>query len=134
MKTYMSQLLGNFKISKIPELLNLLFNYISNNFGQNWFLALASTIIIVFLSLELFTLSLNFPISNDIFEVLKWKIGLIFEYINPTTKIKDFADSLGINHEKLTSNSKFIFGITRFVVIPYFVYQLIAAFRKHGKK
>ncbi|WP_435353931.1 hypothetical protein [Emticicia sp. SJ17W-69] len=134
MKTYMSQLFSNFKISKIPELLNLLFNYISNNFGQNWLLALISTILIVFISLELFTRSLNFPITDNIFEALKWKMGLMFEYINPTTKIKDFADSLGLAHEKLTSNSKFIFGITRFVVIPYFVYQLIAAFRKHGKK
>lgn len=134
MKTYMSQLLTNLKVSQIPEFLNLVFNRISNNFGQSWFLALTSTIIIVFLSLELFTRSLNFPISNDILGALKWKMGLMFEYINPTTKIKDFADSLGIKHENLTSNSKFIFGLTRFVIIPYFVYQLIAAFRKHGKK
>lgn len=135
MRTYMSQLFKNFKFSQIPEILNLILNQISNNFGQSWFLPLIITILVIFISLELFTRSLNFPISNDIWGALKWKMGLMFEYINPTTKINAFADSLLVKENvKLTSKSRFIFGLTRFVIIPYFVYQLIAAFRKHGKK
>lgn len=134
MRTYMSQLFKNFKLSQIPEILNLILNQISNNFGQSWFLPLIITILVIFISLELFTRSLNVPISDDIWGALKWKMGLMFEFINPTTKIKDFADSLSVPHQNLNSKSRFIFGLTRFVIIPYFVYQLIAAFRKHGKK
>ncbi|MFN3849150.1 MAG: hypothetical protein ACK4NY_06960 [Spirosomataceae bacterium] len=135
MKTYYKQLWQEFNIKKIPEILNLSLNWISNNFGQSWFLALILALTVIFISLELLTYSLGFSATNNIIYAIKWKLGLIFDFIHPTTKLNDFIKNLtGELPSNISWLTKFIFGFSRFVVIPFFIYQLIAAFRKYGKK
>jgi hypothetical protein len=128
-------------ISNLPEIFNLGLNFISSNFGQSWFLALVTTLIVSFLSLELFFYTVGLSATFQLFPP-RWypeifeldRLNYFWEYLLPLTKI-DFLEGecLPLNTRYSTA-SKTVFYVSKYVVIPYFIYQFIQAFRKHGKK
>ncbi len=132
------------------ETLNLFVNKWSNNHGQSWKRGIVSTITIATFFYTIYcnllgynlTLSLN-STSKDTF----WEIASFLpEFINPIHKADYIANELqkyehlkaglsltDLEEYPLPRNARFIDTISR-IFVGYCVFQLIAAFRKYGKK
>nr|WP_315419939.1 hypothetical protein [uncultured Pedobacter sp.] len=116
------------------EKLPLLLNRISSNHGQSWIRALVTTVLITGIFYASFLASLGIVPANP-FRAgnLRHFIGVtsyFFDFINPLHKLDTFAAlKTGDEYPVL---ARFLDGIAR-IFIAYFVYQLIQAFRKHGR-
>ena len=111
------------------EMLNLRLNRVSTNHGTNWQKGLAMTLGVSAAFFGGYLLALGLlpgGSANYFFKV--WSYFL--EFINPIHNADFIADELKI---KPTSGGRFIEGLSR-IFIAYFIYQLIQAFRKHGRK
>jgi hypothetical protein len=132
------------------EILNLFVNKWSNNHGQSWKRGFISTLIIAILFYSMYCYSLGYSLnfsfslaSKDTFWEL---VSFLPEFINPIHKADYIANELQ-KYEQLKSglsltdlkdyplprNARFIDTISR-IFVGYCVFQLIAAFRKYGKK
>lgn len=116
------------------EKLPLVLNRISSNHGQSWIRALSTTLIISVIFYMIFLKSMDYALADP---VDKGNLSLFFhtgsfflDFINPLHKLDTFE---GLNGTKeFRASTRFIDGIAR-IFIAYFVYQLIQAFRKHGR-
>ncbi len=102
-------------------------NHYSNLHGENWGRALAFTLFLpAFLYiLYLIIVGRIFLFHNPINLNL---IGYYFSFLDPTHKTDFLEDSKDLN-----GWARFIDFLSR-IVVSYGIYQLIVAFRKHGKK
>ena len=116
------------------EKLPLFLNRLSSNHGQSWIRALVITLVfsILFYSIFIYTLgySLKNPFSNNNFDVFLNISSFFLDFINPLHKIETFQDLNSSTDFK--PSTRFIDGVGR-IFIAFFVYQLIQAFRKHGR-
>jgi uncharacterized protein YjbI with pentapeptide repeats len=118
------------------EIINLLFNKLSTNHGQSWKRGLASALTVSFAFYCLYLYLLGFRIiTHGSFDVFLTQLSYFSDFINPVHKtdfiVTEQEYSLpDIRHMGLARMCE---GISR-IFIAYFIYQLIQAFRKHGKK
>ncbi len=116
------------------ERINLWLNKFSNFYGNNWLRGVMTTVIINSLLFWAYSYSLNFRLGTN-WEMFRYLIAYSFEFLNPVRKTDILADKFkdyGITL-KASPASIAIDYISR-IIIAYFVYQTIAAFRKFGKK
>lgn len=128
---------GWFKNGKNWEIINLGLNKFSSNHGHSWQRGLFSTFIVSVFLYTLYCKSLGYYISLpstklNVENFLKLS-SYFLEFINPIHKADFIAEKVLAKGLDIPSISRFIEGISR-IFITYFVYQLIQAFRKHGKK
>jgi hypothetical protein len=117
------------------EKLPLAFNKYSSNHGQSWIRALTCTLVISLFFYILFINCLGYHLANPL-NGFAWKTffliaSLYLDFLNPIHKLDSFQ-TLYTNH-RLDPELRFIDGIGR-IFIAYCVFQLIQAFRKHGRK
>ncbi|MEA5256437.1 hypothetical protein VB264_01505 [Arcicella aquatica] len=121
------------------EKINLFLGRISTNHGTNWARGLFSTMICTLLCFSL--ISLSSGISSS-FTKVGWiffcnnSIPAFLEFFNPLHKSKDIISILKSTKPeliKLTWAISVVDFLSK-IFITYFEYQLIQAFRKHGKK
>lgn len=112
----------------------LFLNKLSSNHGQSWIRALITTLVISVIFYFIFCVSLEYYPANPFNEQnVKAFIKLssfYLEFLNPIHKLESFSELY--QQKNIDSISRFIDGISR-IFIAYFVYQLIQAFRKHGR-
>ncbi len=112
------------------ELLNLRLNRFSTNHGQSWQRGLGMTLLVSAAFFGVYLLSLGiWPGTSFTYFFTVWSYWL--EFINPIHDAGFVAEEL--SGVKETTVSRFVEGLSR-IFIAYFIYQLIQAFRKHGKK
>lgn len=112
------------------EKADLWLNRISTNHGQSWQRGLGMTLTVSAAFFGVYLLSLRiWPGTSFIYFLKVWSYSL--EFINPIHDAGFVAEELSGVSE--TSLSRIIEGLSR-IFIAYFIYQLIQAFRKHGKK
>ncbi|MNK40334.1 hypothetical protein D3C87_589800 [compost metagenome] len=116
------------------EKLNLCFNKYSNDHGQSWQLALAVVAIGSSLFFAVYLLGLNIrigsisePEDRDYF--LKC-LSYLPEFLNPVHRTDEIAKGIG---QQASPWARLVEGFSR-IFIAFAIYQLIQAFRKHGKK
>ncbi len=107
------------------ERLTFWFNKISNRHGESWVQALKFIFFISIIFFNLYCwLSRKYELTNNIswndFEKI---LGDYVSFLDPTQKIKEDINGLG----------KLAIFVSK-IFIGYGIFQLIAAFRKHGKK
>jgi hypothetical protein len=115
------------------EIMNLWLNKVSTNHGKSWHRGLGSLILVGLLLFWGYVASLGYyfgGFDGAAFDEFGKLMSYYLEFLNPIHKADYIADDLKI---KVTGWSRFWEGVSR-VVIAYFVYQLIQAFRKHGKR
>lgn len=116
------------------ELFMLNVNKITNNFGESWPQALKALVIVAIPIYTLYLFSLGiFPSSNYDTDLTIKTFGLILDFINPIHKTNEIADKLGITDDSINGISIAIEGFSR-IILGFLIYQLIAAFRKYGKR
>lgn len=117
------------------EKVNLWLNRFSTNHGVSWKRGFISTLAVSLGLYALYIWSLSVYIFNprgvenwnELWKVLSY----YFEFVNPAHRTDIIATELGIPSP--SSASRVVEGFSR-IAIAYFIYQLIQAFRKHGKK
>lgn len=121
------------------EKTNLFLGKISTNHGTNWARGLFSTMICTLLCFSLISFSSGISFS---FTKVGWiffcnnSIPAFLEFFNPLHKSKDIISILKNTKPeliKLTWAISVVDFLSK-IFITYFEYQLIQAFRKHGKK
>ncbi|MGV3596968.1 MAG: hypothetical protein ACO1PI_03815 [Bacteroidota bacterium] len=115
------------KQKNIAELLVYVLNWLSNKHGESWLRGLLFTIVISLIGFYFY----NNTLAEDYQYQFVWKwntdyIGDWAQFILPTHRVDFMVDNP-------CSTTKFIDVIFR-VFIGYGIYQLISAFRKHGKR
>lgn len=113
------------------ERFNLWLNRFSSYYGNNWLRAASLTLVINAVLFWLYCWRLGFGIAvpNDkSWAMFKKLFSYSFEFLNPLRKA-DFLQSVA----EPTNSARVVDYISR-IIIAYFVYQTIAAFRKFGKK
>ncbi|RZJ63492.1 MAG: hypothetical protein EOO47_28500 [Flavobacterium sp.] len=116
------------------EKLNLFMNRYSNYHGQSW----ARGLLFLFLSIllcygaYLFASGIRFgSLANELHRDRFYRnLSLFFDFASPVHRSDELAKNLAI---RLSNCSRFIEGASR-ILIGYGIYQMIQAFRKHGKK
>lgn len=114
------------------ERINLWLNKVSSFYGNNWLRAATITILIDWTCFLLYCRSLGFRLGND-WDMFRKLWAYSFEFLNPLRKADFLVDKFKHFTPDSTATSIFIDYASR-IVIAYFVYQTIAAFRKFGKR
>ncbi len=109
------------KEGRLPDIVTLIFNEKTNNFGLNWWQPVKLLLLITLLAYPLLLLSLNNTDNTVIF----WKN--IFVFINPAHSTEFIAKGCW------TGTTYFI-DFTYRVIEGLLIYQTIVAFRKFTKK
>ncbi|WP_343523841.1 hypothetical protein [Pedobacter sp.] len=116
------------------EKLPLFLNRISSNHGQSWIRALVTTVGVTTVFYALFLTSLGIlpasPFNSENLGHFFYASSYFFDFVNPLHKLETFAPLKTGSEYPIFGH--FVDGIAR-VFIAYFVYQLIQAFRKHGR-
>jgi hypothetical protein len=112
----------------------LMLNKISSNHGQSWIRGLTSTITVGGLFFIAFVITIGNqpanPFNPEHRQVFHQVSSFFLDFINPIHKLETFDE---IRHmASYSPASRFIDGFSR-IFITYFTYQLVQAFRKHGK-
>lgn len=112
----------------------LFLNRISSNHGQSWIRALVTTVWVTAVFYALFLTSLGLlpanPLKGENLLRFLHAASYFFDFVNPLHKLETFAPlKTDVGYPVF---GRFVDGIAR-VFIAYFVYQLIQAFRKHGR-
>lgn len=117
------------------EKLNLCANKYSTDYGQSWERGLSTTILISLFFYIPYCLLLGFyptlP-NKESLGIFGELASYFLEFLNPIRKADYIAEQLLGKETKISGWARITEGISR-VVIAYCVYQLIQAFRKHGK-
>ncbi|MBD2700177.1 hypothetical protein IC229_05990 [Spirosoma sp. BT702] len=122
------------------EKLNLGLSKISTNYGQSWQRGLGMTLFVGAVFYTFYCWSLGFwpaLLDEKSFERFSSLCTYYLEFLNPIHKADYVAeqllsDDLLIEKVKVPGWARFWEGISR-IFIAYFGYQLVQAFRKHGK-
>ncbi|HXS60203.1 MAG TPA: hypothetical protein VN703_05265 [Candidatus Sulfopaludibacter sp.] len=120
---------NNFKewCNKSGELINLWLNKHSSYYGNNWLRAVAWTLMLNTILFTCYCWALGFRLGTN--SSVFWQLSSYsLEFLNPLRKA-DFLSSIA----RPTNGGRIIDYISR-IIIAYFVYQTIQAFRKYGKK
>lgn len=130
MEVYRSQV-KNKKDGKIPgELFQLKFNQFTNQHGTEWrFSFLLSIGISLGLFLMYYSLLFGFHVGQFNFNAIPY----YFEFLNPAHK-SNFIKEFDINNNTLNETLALLIDYSSRLIIPLFLYQMIQAFRKYGKK
>ena len=123
---------------KCGEKINLWLNKFSSNWGNDWVRAVLVTFAVNSYLFMFYCLSLGYTLGKD--WGLFWNLfSYSFEFLNPLRKadfLKSDINSL-INPSKnpleITSCARIIDYLSR-IIVAYFTYQTIQAFRRFGKK
>jgi hypothetical protein len=114
------------------EIVNLWLNKISTNHGSSWIRGLVSTLVALLIFFIWYTYALGFRLSaaqgswTAFTDLLSYSI----DFLNPVHKSDYIPEKLQIESN---AYARIVEGISR-VFIAYFAYQLIQAFRKHGRR
>lgn len=116
------------------EKLNLGFNKFSNDHGQSWQLGLLVVIVVTSVFFWIYLLCLDVTLGSiykpddttHFFRCLSY----LPEFLNPVHRTDEIAKGIGA---PLKPSARLVEGISR-IFIAFAIYQLIQAFRKHGKK
>lgn len=116
------------------EKVNLSFNKFSNNHGQSWKIGMICLITTSVAFFWLYLLLLNIELGSLCSEK-DWGfffkcISYYFEFLNPVHRTDEIAKGL-VND--IPPIARIIEGVSR-IFIAFGIYQLVQAFRKHGKK
>jgi hypothetical protein len=117
--------------TKWGEQFNLWLNKISSNWGNDWVQAVKMTLIITAICYVIYCHALGFRMFGTDFNLFLDLASYSFEFLNPLRKadfLKDFDSQIKINWLART-----IDYLSR-IVIAYFTFQTIQAFRRFGKK
>ena len=104
-------------------------NKVSNKHGESWFRGLLFTLFVSLVGFHFYNIALSSPKYSFVWE---WNTDYLkdwAQFIIPTHKI-DFIETKDI----LLTNCAAFWDILSRIFIGYGIYQLISAFRKHGKK
>jgi len=116
------------------EKLNLWMNKVSNFHGQSWMVGLRFLVGCVCFFYVSYIFALGFRIgslgSRNDWGVFFKVLSFIFEFTNPVHKSEEIAKGLGASP---TVVARVLEGFSR-IAIGYGIYQMVQAFRKHGKK
>ncbi|MBD2752618.1 hypothetical protein [Spirosoma validum] len=134
MEAYLSTL-SWWKWNDFWEKLNLNLNKYSTFHGQSWQRGLGTTLLISSLFYGVYCWILGYwpalPIDGNL-DTFSHVASYFLEFVNPIHKADYVAEQLLGEKPKINGWARATEGISR-VFIAYFVYQLIQAFRKHGK-
>lgn len=106
----------------------LFLNRLSNRYGLSVSWSFWSTVITSLILYTLYCFFLGYSIGND-YSLFKKIMSYFIEFINPIHKPDYIADSLNM---KNTPIARIWEGVSR-IILGYFIYQFIQAFRKFGK-
>lgn len=124
-------------LPKSWEKVNVWLNKWTNNHGQSWQRALGVTLggSIFFYSFYCFFLGFKFDISFEGLGEYGRLLCFLPEFINPIRKA-EFLPKILLEsaNEPKVSPIVYLWDNIGKIFITYFIYQFIAAFRKHGKK
>jgi hypothetical protein len=109
------------------EKLNLTFNELSTNHGQNWQQGLASTLLTAYCFFLVYLFAV-FVGARSTFDFKGNPFSYFFEFISPVHNYDFMVPIKAVN-----DTARVIDSVSR-IFIAYFIYQLVQAFRKHGKK
>ena len=114
------------------EYLNLSLNRWSSFHGNNWIRATIMTLVIngIFFTLYCRCLGSEIDYSPEGWHTFRQLFSYSFEFLNPLRKA-DFLKEAGMA-TMITAKARTVDYISR-IVVSYFAYQTIQAFRKHGK-
>lgn len=105
-------------------------NKLSNKHGESWFRGLLFTLFVSLVGFHFYNIALSSPKYSFVWE---WNTDYLSDwaqFIIPTHKI-DFIDT---KDQIFLTNSAAFRDILSRIFIGYGIYQLISAFRKHGKR
>jgi hypothetical protein len=105
-------------------------NWLSNKHGESWFRGLLFTLFVSLVGFHFYNIALSSPKYSFVWE---WNTDYLSDwaqFIIPTHKI-DFIDT---KDKIYLTNSAAVRDILSRIFIGYGIYQLISAFRKHGKR
>jgi hypothetical protein len=123
------------------ELINLTLSKFSTNHGTNWWWGLISTIVASSILFFLFCLSIKiYPSCTGTGWSYFWDTAFpsYFEFLNPLHKSKEIVSNLCQMRSKeanptISMGTSFVDFMSK-IIITYCQFQLVQAFRKHGKK
>jgi hypothetical protein len=131
---------GNYPITgsyrqNMSERFLLFWNRYSNNFGISWIRGVVSTLIAATFCYSIFCWSLGFRFGNN-WDVFNELVSFAPQYLNPLRDVDSgpqvFKDSDLLSNVKMNFWARLWDYFSR-VIVAYFVYQTIQAFRKLGK-
>lgn len=119
------------------EWLSLSINQISNNHGSSWQRGLLMTTLVTGLCYSVYCYLSGFQIGDWNNEIHRKTFETLFSYsgdfLNPIQK-DDIFKKFYHENSKIDFPFARIWGFASRIIIAYFVYQTIQAFRKYGKK
>jgi len=126
------------RLQNLPEAFNLLLNFLSNRFGHSWFQAFFTTLAVSGLFYWGYCHALGYRYDPKGYPEFRHLMSYFLEFINPLHDADYIAKELtepkihpGL--KPALGRARIVEGLSR-IFIAYFIYQLIQAFRKHGKK
>lgn len=131
---------GNYPITgsyrqNMSERFLLFWNRYSNNFGTSWIRGVVSTLVAATICYSIFCWSLGFRVGNN-WAVFNELVSFAPQYLNPLRDVDSgpqvFKDSDLLSNIKINFWARLWDYCSR-VIVAYFVYQTIQAFRKLGK-
>ncbi len=122
---HLSQRITLYSTNISQDMFTFWLNQISNNHGESWVKALVMVVCSSLIFYLLYLLSIKLSSHPQHFDANL--VGYYFEFLNPTHKT-NFLDE----KQKPNGLSVFVDFVGR-LFNTYFIYQFIAAFRKHGK-
>ena len=135
------EILSENPATKCSEWINLKLSKFSNNHGTDWSRGLLSTIVASSTLFFLFCLTINiYPSCTQKGWIYFCDIAFpnYFEFLNPLHKSKEIVSNLCQIQNKnvipaISMGTSFVDFISK-IIITYCQFQLVQAFRKHGKK
>ncbi len=128
MNLYRQELIKDFKISQLPELLLLGLNTISNNNGRSWVRGIIFTLLAWFIFFGIFVCMRDGWGDTFLLCIPEYKKELVEYFWLPNGFDGLFSDT-----NALSSWGGIIVFFLGKIAIAYGIYQTIAAFRKYGK-
>lgn len=129
LQLYLKDCTSNFNPNKVKECIVLLFNKISNDFGQSWVRGIIFTMSFAYI----FYLLINFyGLEKTIFR-FAWSLegfGTAWKEYLKILNVLNFNDKL--DNFKFTALGETLFFASK-IFVSYGIYQTVSAFRKFGK-
>lgn len=113
------------------ELSILWFNQVSTNYGNNWLRGLGVTLLVMSICFTIFCLMLGYRPGND-WEKFGELVSYAPYYLNPLRDL-DSVSMINENKEVPIEWYARLWDFISRIIVAYFAYQTIQAFRKLGK-
>lgn|GEM_PF-3003528 len=127
----------------LDEVLSLLLNKVTNNHGQNWLRTVVIIFIYGYISYGIFLSKLGFNVTLGVdgINLINSQIGHFLDFLVPgflsasKNKIDLLASSLGVTKDQINAGMpKLILLFNDIIALPFLIFQLVSAFRKHVVK